>query len=199
MTHDLVVREHMGIIGKTRSGKSYLANELFKELGGLAVDLEDRGDFDYDIRYDKSDDEEQMFNDIEAGKSVLYAPSENEEVRNKELEALWEEWKDYEPEALFILDEAQAYKSKATDKFAVRGLKYGLHFMPVTQSPTNLSKTVRTQVTKWVYFPVSTYERQAFKIFGIPYEDVMETLNSVEDYHFVVHPQGEGISKPAKV
>jgi len=198
----LDIRKHMAIVGETQSGKTYLADKMFRQTGGLFIDFEDVGDISCDVETDRTTDYEKIKNGLDAGKRVCYIPSETRDRREKEIEIIWRKLKKLNRNITVYADEIQEYGGDTKnrfDKFAVRGLKYGIHLIPISQRPAWISKTIATQSPKWIFFDVGDFERRYFREYQLPFGKLQEKLEGAGNYSFVIYERGELVKGPFKI
>jgi len=157
---------HTIIIGDTQSGKTELGNCLFQETGGLYIDIEDKGQVDVDISISAKNSVAQIKKALTEKRRVAYIPTTDKKLMKKEVEALWHILKSLNKNIYVYVDEAQHWGSSRTnafDDYAIRGLKHGIHLVPMTQRPANISKTIASQCKTMVCFDISGYEKKYFK------------------------------------
>jgi len=194
--------KHTSILGETQSGKTILANHLFSITGGLFIDIEDVGDIKADITLTRRNSTDMFIKALKTRKYVKYVPSENIEVSLKEVKWIWRALKKLNKNIFVYVDEIQNWggsRKNAFDVFAVRGLKYGIHLVAISQRPQNISKTILTQSPTVIIFDISGMEKKYFEDKELPYEDIKNNLMKQPKYSFVVYRRNEGVSQADKL
>jgi len=193
---------HVTIIGETQSGKTVLANYLFQKTGGLFVDIEDLGDIEADITLTRRNTSSFFLKALQIYRRVRYVPSPNFEFNKKEILFIWRLVKTLNKNLYVYVDEIQNWggaRKNVFDVYAIRGLKYGIHLVSISQRPANISKSIATQTKTFIFFDISEMESQYFKLHQLPYEEIKRRLMDAPRYAFVVYVRGEGVSQPYKI
>lgn len=202
--------KHIGIIGETQSGKTVLAGRMVDNLteteAVLVIDFEDLGEFG-GVRVDGDTPEESIINALENGETLRFVPATDKELRIKQIDYIFDVLKNKVGRMVYVVaDEIQEYgdaKSNAFDRYAIRGLKNGVLLISITQRPAKLSNTIASQTKRWFFFEVNNFEERYFKEYSLPFEDITERFNSMNQdkakHSFVVYERGRGVSKPMKL
>ena len=205
--------KHIGICGETQSGKTILSNFLFNRTGGLFIDIEDKGDVQAEISFSINNSESRFLTALKENKTVRYVPSTRLETSLKEIQYIWNclTWIN-KPIYLYV-DELQNWgnaRKNAFDVFAIRGLKYGIHLVSISQRPAWISKTIATQSTTWVFFDIGDFERKYFDNYKLPYDEILSKfydkdenghlIRKAPQYSFVIYRRGiRSVSEPQKI
>lgn len=207
-TASIEIDKHMAIIGETGEGKTPIANNLFQNVTtranakahSLYVDFEDMGEVKADVRVDLStDDLSRIEEAFREGKSVSVVPSEDKERRIKQIKGLWKYLKTLNLVIVVFADEIQEYGKEEANpftKFAVRGQKYGIHLVSITQRVAKLPKTIGTQSNVILHFHVSELEERYYRDNGLPADKILPILSKTPKHSFVLYIRGSGVSSP---
>lgn len=194
--------KHTAIIGETQSGKTLLGNHLFNRTGGLFIDIEDLGDIKADRVLSRRNSPEIFRNAIKKFNKVKYVPSPKTEVSSKELMWIWNTLRTMNKNIYLYVDEIQNWggaMKNTCDIFAIRGLKYGIHLVSISQRPAYVSKTIATQTKTFIFFDIGDFEKMYFLKYNIPYDEIRNKLVKKGLYYFVVYERGIGVSEPYKL
>lgn len=193
---------HAGIVGITRSGKTYLAKHLYNEVGGLYIDIEDKGEINSDITLNKYAKPEYFDMVLRKHKRVRYVPDPKLEKARKEIAWICRRLLTLNESIYFWVDEIQNYGNARTnecDIIATRGLKHGVHLMWMTQRPAKVSKTIASQSYTIVFFDFSGFEKKSFKEYDLPYDEIKSKIDNQPKYYFVIFTKGVGVSEAYKI
>lgn len=205
------IDKHMAIIGETGEGKTPIANDLYKNTvcvqgvpaHSLYVDFEDVGEIDSVVEVNlKTDDLDLIKQAFAQGKRVSVIPSEDKERRIKEIQALWKYLQTLNLVIAVFADEIQEYGNEDANpfnKFAVRGQKYGIHLVAITQRVAKLPTTIATQSNVILHFGVSNMEKKYYKDRNLPAEEIIGRVNPAPKHSFVIYRRGSGVSQPFKL
>lgn len=188
----LTIKQHAAIVGITGSGKSYLANQLFKHTGGIFFNSQ----HDAQIGGFKADfysSAEAMIYAIKNKLRINYLPNRNRAFNLKEIEVLYELLKRLGGGYIYI-DEAHLYvPEKSSDNvidYMIRmGRKENVHLVLISQSPSDIKKSCLRQVHKHIIFDLGAYERLYFRVYGLPFDEIISKTR--QKYHFVVYENGQ--------
>jgi len=209
----LDMSKHTGIVGETQSGKTILSNFLFQKTGGCFIDIEDRGDIKAEISFNIRSSTDRFKTALRDRHTVRYVPSTDKEESMKEAQYLWKMLKGLNKNMYLYVDEIQNWGSSrksAFDVFAVRGLKYGIHLVSISQRPAWISKTIATQTITWIFFDIGDFERSYFDNYKLPYERILgkfykrdeigDLIRIAPEYSFIVYRRGiKSVSEPKKL
>jgi len=198
----ILMDKHTSILGETQTGKTLLANHLFSITGGLFIDIEDVGDIKAQATLTRRNSPAQFVRTLRKYKYVKYVPSEREAKSLLEVKWVWRALKKLNKNIFVYVDEIQNWggsRKNAFDVYAIRGLKYGIHLVAISQRPQNISKTILTQSPTVVIFDISGMEKKYFEDKGLPYEDIKNNLMNEPKYSFVVYRRGKGVSDAQKL
>jgi len=213
MDIEIDMTKHGSIIGETQTGKTIFSNFLFNQTGGLFIDIEDKGDIDAEISFNINNSELRFIRALKERKTVRYVPSPRIEKSLKEVEYIWRVLMKLNMHIFVYVDEIQNWGNavkNAFDVFAIRGLKHGIHLISITQSPSNLSKTIARQTPTWVFFDIGDFERAYFDRYKLPYDRILSKFYEEDDkgdliriapqYSFVIYRRGlRSVSEPMKI
>ena len=195
---NILMDKHTTIIGETQSGKTLLANHLFSITGGLFIDIEDVGDIRADKTLTRKSSRDTFLTSLKKYKYVKYVPSEHVETSFKEIRWIWRALKQLNQPIYVYVDEIQNWgnaRKNACDVFAVRGLKYGIHLVAITQKLQNVSKTICSQSPTIVFFDTSDIDEKYFKDKNLPYREINDKIRVEPKYSFVIYRRNEGVSE----
>jgi len=197
------IDKHGAIIGDTQSGKTVLANQLYKKAKkALVIDIEDVGQFKGKVFTIKNRPQELIHHLQTQGKAI-YVPTWEKAKQKNEINFLWKMLIHMKEHIAVFVDETQHYGDSRTnlfDGYAVRGLKHGVHLISISQRIANISKTIMNNTTKTIFFDLGDYEESYFKQYGLSaiYEEVKE-LETLPKYSFKIYEKGVGISRAYKL
>ena len=127
---EIDLTKHGAVIGETQTGKTIFSNFLFNWSGGLFIDIEDKGDIDSEISFNRKNSESRFIRALQERKTVRYVPSPFKKTSLKEIAYIWRILMRLNRHILVYVDEIQNWGNpvkNAWDVFAIRGLKHGIH------------------------------------------------------------------------
>lgn len=196
--------KHLCIIGETQSGKTVLANEIYKATPEkcLFIDIEDLGEIQADIELDSSNSRKEFVSAIKNFNRIKFIPSPEPKQAQKEVRWIWNILSVMNINICVFVDETQNYgndKTNAFDIYAVRGLKRGIHLVSISQRPAYVSKTIMAQTPVIVFFNVGTFEKKYFTSYQLPYDEMVDVFATAPEYSFIIFERGKPIRGPFKL
>lgn len=198
------INKHLAIIGETQTGKTYLAQKIFKTnpIKSLFIDIEDIGDIKGQRVLTRNNREDVFDRTILKYHKVRYVPSSNDAVARREVRWIFNRLRKLNVPICVFVDEIQHYgtaRKNAFDVYAIRGLKYGIHLVSISQRPAHVSKTIMTQTSVFIFFDVGVFERKYFREYNLPYDELLYRFKDAPKYSWIVYEKGVGIKGPYKI
>jgi len=193
---------HTGFVGITRSGKTYLGNYLYSQMGGLFIDIEDKNEVQAAVTLTKRNTAEQFNKALTKINKVRYVPDPDPEKATIEARWIAKRLLTLNLNLHVWVDELQNYggaRVNAFDILAVRGLKHGIHLNWLTQRPAKASKTIASQTHTIVFFDMSGFEKKYFKEYELPYDEIKRKITGKPKHYFVIFTRGVGVSEAMKI
>lgn len=210
---------HTAVVGITRSGKTYFADWMFRNVSGLAVyyntQLEVKIEQSSDVWVDNFNDFRKAYN--KGYRKICFNPNEDEEVALEELilliDTLFSMGRAINKNAVetpspfvhLFIDEAHEYSPKQSpnpkiDRVFKRGLRWGIVGVAISQRPAEVSHGILANCDNHVIFRCGDYEMPYFQRYKIPISKgkgesdegaSASYLWLKQKYHFVVYSEGE--------
>jgi len=205
------LNKHLCIIGETQSGKTVLANELFRinDTKSLFIDIEDMGEIKAEREVNMNTSPTEFKAIIKHYSKIKYIPSTDPKTAQKEVLWIWNTLMSMNINICVFVDEIQNYgdsNRNVFDVYAIRGLKHGVHLVSISQRPAYVSKTIMTQTPVIVFFEIGTFEREYFRRYQLPYDRMLNIFYDIAEngdltrkiplYSFIVFERGQPIKGP---
>lgn len=192
---------HVVVLGKTRSGKSYLVKRAIEQHRGGVLTVDTKAERDWPGYYLTGRESlSGIYRDLAKGAHLAYVPSPDPEqalvaLRKICLDVIRRRWKDL----WLVVDEAQMYAPKGAagplDYVASQGQGQGVRLVAITQRAQMLSHTILTQAEQVYLFYMARWEDPYLKGYGIDGDALRTTLSDAGKYCYMVY-DGAAISGP---
>lgn len=193
----------MVILGKTRSGKSYLAKRAIEKHRGGVLVVDTKAEKDWPAYYlDGREPLVGIYRDLQKGAHLAYVPNPDPAKAARALERICldlirRRWR----ELWLVVDEAQVHARKGVpgpiDYIATQGAGQGIRLVAITQRPAMLSHTVLTQADQVYIFMLGRFEDGYLRSYGLDGPALRDTLSNAGAYTYMVF-DGATISGPYK-
>lgn len=196
----LDIPRHCAILGMTQSGKTVLAREIFEAIAeaALYIDYEDLGEIQ-GRRMTRDTSIRELKRALSKRQRIRYVPEWGD--AENDVRQLYNALTNCNENVYVFADEIQQYGDftrNALDVFAVRGLKRGIHLVAISQRPANLSKTILTQINKYIFFRMQGAEKVSMGRYDLPREIITRT-NQAPKHSFYLYERGSGLDGPYKL
>ena len=196
---DIYDGPHTSIVGTTGSGKSTLAVHLYESAPGIAIyvntDAEDgipghKIDLAAGDRFDPSVfKEHRQINFIPPGTEDDLKVIEQLQMS---LFNLGEQIPHEKGRFHVFIDEVHEYAPLSADKdnpvvrMAKRGRRQNIRLFPISQSPSDVSKSVLRECNYHVIFAIGTYSENYFRTYGMPADEIRDSVGHKDKHQFVI-------------
>lgn len=193
------------VLGTTRYGKTWgTVRSLEKSKTGVIFFNTALEQYFSDwIQADMTDDAKSIIAAANSGEKVAYNPSD--EHIQQELEILIRNlFKDAraknKPHDLYLVVDEVSLFQKATlremQNASVRGLRWGINPIWLSQRPQQVDNDIMTMCTFWVMYRLQNENMDNFKRYGVPAADMQSRIR--DKYQYVMY-DGTKISEVYKV
>ena len=196
---DIYDGPHTSIAGTTGSGKSTLAVHLYENAPGIAIyvntDAED-GIAGHTIDFAKGDKfDPSVFKDNQRINFIPPGTSQDDEAiaaLQKVLFDLGDAIPHDKGRFHVFIDEAHEYAPLSADKdnpvvrMAKRGRRRNIRLYPISQSPSDVSKSVLRECNQHIIFAIGTYSENYFRTYGMPADEIREKVGHKDKHQFVI-------------
>lgn len=184
--------EHTTVLGLTRHGKTYaLKKTLSQAKEGVFffnTQLETMPSNFVEASGDNS--WEQIDYLLQQGKKVNFLPDTDKERRQKQLKIIIKNLYDGSKRSVrFVVDEAHLFKKDSlamVQEIATTGLRFGIKGVFISQRGALMDNTLISQSNKYVFFYMGQHDREYFKNYGFPMEDIQQRIGG-EKYLFCTY------------
>jgi hypothetical protein len=183
---------HSIVIGKTQQGKTYATQKILLEQNKgtlfFNTQLEDLKGY---INVDRNTTFKQIKQLLKLGKKLNYMPYPLLKIQFQEIQflinLLFSSGGFTKNDNIYVvIDEVHLFTKEAQDsieRIATSGLRFGLNGIFLSQRPANMSNTLMSQSNEMLIFKCSM-ESQYFKSYGIPIEEILQSIESNGKYSF---------------
>lgn len=180
---ELYPSKHASIVGRTGTGKSYLAKKLHKKCSNPSFYIHS-GD-ELNVYGSRANSRTNLLN---CDQKVNFETSIDFETSNKEIEGIYRFLKKYVPKKItkyIFIEESHLYAPEKKGKTALdtivrRGRKFNVKAFIISQSPADIKKSILKQCTEHIIFDLGEYETKYFQKYRLPYEEIKQRLNNCE-------------------
>lgn len=197
-------RGHTGVIGRTRSGKTYTTIRSLErdKRGVLFFNLQQEEDVPKSfIEADGNSSSDALFDCLAAGEKINFLPSVDLQQAQRQLTGIIRALYDGEKHNIVLaVDEAHLFKGEALNalmRVATTGLRWGITLVPITQRLAKMHNDLMTQLVQMVCFETNN-EGPYFKQYDIPHEEIEVRLRQGGQYSYCVF-DGRDVSGPFKL
>jgi hypothetical protein len=185
--------DHISIMGQTRSGKTTGALRSLEKLkqGVLFFNTQQ---IEFPKVWIKANKENEMISIVGAlrqGKKVVYNPSR--EYRQQEIailiRKLYEASEGQLLDIFLVVDEVHLFTKQALtscEEVATTGIRWGIKMVSISQRPAKISNTILTQSTRFIFYEISSMERNYLEGYRIPFQSIYDGLTAGGKYSYMV-------------
>lgn len=196
---NLYAGPHTGVVGTTGSGKSTFAKHLYEEAPGIGIYVNTGAEGDvpgYTVDIERGDtfdpavmDEHRRINLIPAGdESDMELLTQLQEI----LFAIGSEIPHERGRFFVFVDEVHEYAGLSAEpdnpvvRMAKRGRRHNVRLYPISQSPSDVSKSVLRECSYQIIFAIGTYSENYFRTYGMPADEIRNAVGHKNEHKFVI-------------
>lgn len=182
---------HMGIWGKSGSGKSYMASELHRVASrSIYFNVPKKPGDDYAVKgydADRNTEQSELKKAMRQKMKVRYSPHWKDDVASKELRAVYEAVKNASGHKYLFVDEAHRFSGDGSSlQYAIRdGRGFNVHVLPMSQFPKDVPTSTHGNIDDHMIFKLKKQQKPWFRTMGLPFEAIRQYTK--QNYHFVIY------------
>jgi len=201
---------HSGVWAETGGGKTFLMNEVHKDLEGPSILIaQPKDDDDYELYGTKIDSKRDLKQKLENDRKIHFNPPTNGKDFLKEVNALYKVCKKVSKRVRIFVDEVHriSHVNPGNDLMAFGDIMTdargnAVRFTIASQSLNRFSnKTGRVVVgacQMHILLQIDEMAKGVYRYYSIPYEKAEKAIDG-RDYVGVRYASGEGVSEPFKL
>lgn len=198
---------HEFVCGRTGSGKSVYAVKRGLAHAGPCLYIDPQEQDDLPARWPRTGSQNMISQILSLARrgGVVYVPDRRLKEAQREIRGLIGclfAGRPWSPPLLLIVDEAQVFAPEGgADSpltwIALRGRRWGVQGLFVSQRPAEVDKSVVTQCARHVVFQTA-FEGPYFQRYGLPADDIRSRLSPPTPDHSYVVWDGVALTGPFK-